>query len=761
MEENQTIADTRYSRIKRLLKPPIFEDEEKARIAMILGIILWSVVAVLSILIIAWFITGKSHELGPYAFAANTIIIAVAIGLIFLIRKGYVFSAGIVFVVFCWSNMTFQAFTSDGVRGSAAIIYTSIMVLAGLLLGWRASLGVALLSTLSLWILAYAEEIGFMSFQMVGTYEAALEATGVFILIIVFLRLTTSGISKALKRARKSEHSLKESNRALQYNLDQLEQREKALRDSEERFRLMAENVVDNIWILDPKDLRFVYVSPSVESIAGYTPDEMMELKLNNILTPESNELSNQYLAEELPKSQKDPARTSRIELQVYHKNGTTVWVETIARVLYINWLSAFGIIGVTRDITKRKKSEEERKKLHDQLLQAQKMEAVGTLAGGIAHDFNNSLQGILGYTQILIFEKHKEDPDLKLLKQIEKAAQRSSELTRQLLTFSRKMESQLRPLDLNQEVRQLEQLLERTIPKMIGIETRLGSDLKIINGDPVQIEQVIMNLSINARDAMPDGGKLVFECENTILDDNYCKMHVDISPGEFVRLSISDTGKGMEKQTLEHIFEPFFTTKGTGEGTGLGLAMVYGIVKNHRGHITCESKPGKGTAFRVYFPVIGETGHQQAEQHRELTQIQHGNETILLVDDEDYLRDLGTRILTKFGYTVLTAPDGETAVQIYQEQAPHIALVILDLIMPGIGGKNCLDLILKKDPLARVIIASGYSVDGPTKKELEPKIKGFIGKPFELNQIVSIVRKTLDEKTPPIPDKPELKIED
>ena len=175
-------------------------------------------------------------------------------------------------------------------------------------------------------------------------------------------------------------------------------------------------------------------------------------------------------------------------------------------------------------------------------------MEAIGTLAGGIAHDFNNSLQGILGYTQILIFEKHKEDPDLKLLKQIEKAAQRSSELTRQLLTFSRKMESQLRPLDLNQEVRQLEQLLERTIPKMIGIETRLGSDLKIINGDPVQIEQVIMNLSINARDAMPDGGKLAFECENTILDENYCKMHVDVSPGEFVRLCISDTGNGMDR---------------------------------------------------------------------------------------------------------------------------------------------------------------------------------------------------------------------
>ena len=705
-------------------------------------------------LIITWLITGKSHELGPYAIAANTFIIAVALGLLFLIRIGYVKSAGFVFVAFIWSNITFQAFTSDGVRGSAAIIYITIMVLASLLLGWRMSIGIAALSTLSIWVLAHAEQIGLMSFQLDGPYEVALESTGMFILSAVLLALTTTGLSNALKRARKSELSLKESNRALQDNLEQLEQREKALRDSEERFRLLAENVVDNIWILDPKDLRFIYVSPSAEAIVGYTPDEMMGLELDRILTPQSKKLSNQFLAFELPKNQRDPARTSRVELEVYHKNGSTVWVETIARVLYINWLSAYGIIGVTRDITKRKESENERKRLQEQLLQAQKMEAVGTLAGGIAHDFNNSLQGILGYTQILIFEKHKEDPDLKLLKQIEKAAQRSSELTKQLLTFSRKMESQLRPLDLNQEVRQLEQLLERTIPKMIGIETQLGNDLKIINGDPVQIEQMIMNLCINARDAMPDGGKLAFECGNTVLDEDYCKMHVGVSPGKFVRLRISDTGKGMDRQTLNHIFEPFFTTKGTGEGTGLGLAMVYGIVKNHGGHITCESMPDKGTTFRVYFPVIEETGAQQPEQHREMTQTPHGNETILLVDDEDYLRDLGKRMLTKFGYTVVTAPDGETAVQVYREQGKQISLVILDLIMPGIGGRNCLDQILNEDPSATVIIASGYSLDESAKKEIESKAKGFVSKPFELNQMINIVRKTLDEKTPPIPDK-------
>ncbi len=613
MDGNHTVSDTGYHRIKRLLRPPVFEDEEKTRIALILSVILGSVVAVLAILIIVWLVRGKSHELGPYAFAANTVIIAVAIGLLFLIRKGYVKFAGIAFVAFMWINMTFQAFTSDGVRGSAAIIYVAIMVLGGLLLGRRASIGITVLSTLSLWILAYFEESGFMSFQRVGTYEAASEATGVFILIVVFLNLTTTGLSNALKRARKSEQSLMESNRALQYNLEQLKQREN------------------------------------------------------------------------------------------------------------------------------------ERKDLQNQLLQAQKMEAIGTLAGGIAHDFNNSLQGILGYTQILIYEKKEEDPDLKLLEQIEKAAKRSSQMTKQLLTFSRKLDSQFRPLNLNQEVRQLKQLLERTIPKMIGIETHLGRNLKIIKGDPIQIEQMIMNLSINARDAMVDGGKLLIECSNTVLDQNYCKRYLDVLPGKYVRLKISDNGIGMDAQTLEHIFEPFFTTKKTGQGTGLGLAMVYGIVKNHGGHITCDSEPAKGTTFNIYFPAIAETQRQEAIQSSEIEHILRGNETILLVDDEDYLRNLGQRMLTKFGYSVLTAPDGETAVRIYREKGTKISLVILDLIMPGIGGKKCLDLILKENPSAGVVIASGFSVDGATRKELELKSKGFITKPFELNQMLKAVRKALD----------------
>jgi len=747
MEQNQTHPDTAYGSIKRLLVPPVFEDEEKTRVAMILGVILWSVAAVVSILIVTWLLTGKSYELGPYAFAANSVIIVVAIGLLFLIRGGYVKAAGFTFVFFLWGNVTFQAFTSDGVHGSAAIIYLTIMVLAGLLLDWRASVGMAALNTLSIWILAHAEQVGFMSFQLDGPYEVALESTAMFVLTAVFLTLTTTGLSKALRRARKSEKSLKQSNRALQINLEQLAQREKALRDSEERFRLLAENVVDIIWILDPKDLRFIYVSPSVERILGYPPEEMKELKLGQLLAAESMELAQKNIGIILEKNQSSSSQITRGELKLYHKDGSTVWVETTAKVLYINWISSFVIIGVTRDITERKASEKERKNLQNQLLQAQKMEAVGTLAGGIAHDFNNSLQGILGYTQILICDKEEGHPDLKLLRPVESTAQRASELTKQLLTFGRRVEGKLRPLSLNQEVRQLQQLLQRTIPKMIAIETHLANDLKIIQADSVQIEQLMMNLCINSRDAMPDGGILVIECLNTTLDQKYCKRHLDTVPGEYVMLRISDTGKGMDKQTLEHVFEPFFTTKKSGKGTGLGLAMAYGIVKNHGGHITCESAPGQGTTFSIYFPAIKEPGPVQPRRHPEFTQNLHGNETILLVDDEDFLLDFGKRMLTRFGYKVLTAPDGETALQVFGKNREHIALVILDLIMPGMGGKTCLEQMLKEDPAARIIIASGQGIEGRAKEEIESKAAGLISKPFDLQKMLHIVRKTLDEK--------------
>ena len=404
-------------------------------------------------------------------------------------------------------------------------------------------------------------------------------------------------------------------------------------------------------------------------------------------------------------------------------------------------------ITGIGRNVTERILAEREIKKLNKQMLQAQKMEAVGTLAGGIAHDFNNLLQGILGYTQILLLSRDESDPDTTRLEEIEKATQRARELTQQLLAFSRKVETKPRPVDLNQEVEQVRKLLERTIPKMITMELHLEERLDVIHADPAQLEQVMMNLGVNARDAMPDGGRLVFETENLTLDEEYCETHLGARPGRYVLLSISDTGHGMNRETLEHIFEPFFTTKEVGKGTGLGLAMVYGIIKSHGGYIMCYSEPGEGTTFKIYLPVReGDQPAPETETKSVAAMPEGGSETILLVDDEGILRDIGKTILEQFGYTVLLAPDGETALEVYRENLEDISLVILDLIMPGMGGKRCLEEILKQDPQAKVVIASGYSINGRPKEALDRGARAFVKKPYEVTQMLREVRKVLDQ---------------
>lgn len=287
--------------------------------------------------------------------------------------------------------------------------------------------------------------------------------------------------------------------------------------------------------------------------------------------------------------------------------------------------------------------------------------------------------------------------------------------------------------------------MLYRTIPKMIAIELVLAEDLAAINADPTQIDQILMNLAVNARDAMPEGGRLTINTENVDLDREYAKTHPGVAPGRYVLLAVSDTGTGMDKETVEHIFEPFFTTKRPGDGTGLGLALVYGIVKQHGGSIACYSERGRGTTFKMYFPALVSNEKFEVPQTRPLPR--GGSETILLVDDEELLRDLGSRILTKAGYQVITACHGREALEVYRERGDEISLVILDLIMPEMGGVQCLEGLLALDPSVRVVIASGYSADGTTNDTLASKTKGFIDKPYEISQVLEVVRDTLDQE--------------
>ena len=425
------------------------------------------------------------------------------------------------------------------------------------------------------------------------------------------------------------------------------------------------------------------------------------------------------------------------VETRLVRKNGTTFDCRIQACNLDPMDPVKGQIIAVI-DISKTKLFEA-------QLLQACKMEAVGTLAGGISHDFNNLLQAIMGYTQILLLNKSKEDPEFFQLEQIEKSAQRGGELTRQLLTFSRNVESKPTPLNLNNEIKRTYTILKRTIPRMIEIELILEDDLKNINADPIQMEQILMNLAVNSRDAMSDGGRLVFETKNVTLDEEYFKTNPAAMPGEYVMLSIADTGCGMDKETMEHIYEPFFTTKEVGKGTGLGLAMVYGIVESHGGYITSYSKPDEGTTFRIYYPVLQSDIEVQASEEAE--ELQGGSETILLVDDEEAVLDIAKSMMERFGYTTITAENGEDAIEIFKKSNPYPDLVILDVGMPGMGGHKCLIELLKIYPDLKVIIASGYPENGKVEKTIKAGAADFVAKPYSLADMVKKVREILDSE--------------
>jgi PAS domain S-box-containing protein len=520
---------------------------------------------------------------------------------------------------------------------------------------------------------------------------------------------------------------------------------EDALRESEKRYRKLyaeskrAEELYRSVLhssadaiVISDLDGNTHYLSPAFERIFGWTMAELEGKPIPNIPKSETEQA---MLSVERILRIGEPIQD--FETKLYAKDGRLFDVSISASRYCDDEGNPAGMLMMLRDIS-------EKKRLEAQLLQAHKMEAIGTLAGGIAHDFNNILQAISGYTQIILMGKDRSDPDYEKLYAIERSAQRASDLTKRLLIFGRKLESQLKPVSLNQEVTQVAKMLDRTIPKMIEIECRLAEDIGIIDADPVQIEQILMNLGINARDAMPEGGKLVFRTESVTLDDDYCKSHLGCTPGNYVRLSVSDTGQGIEKEVVEHIFEPFFTTKETGKGTGLGLAMVYGIVQSHGGYMTVNSKPGQGVTFDIYFPV------REVEREGPVLERVHSfkrgdGETILLVDDEESIRELGQEVLSRFGYRVLTAPDGESALELFEKEPKAVDLVILDFIMPGMGGDKCLRGLLQLNPEAKVLMASGYSVNDAAKEAIEAGAKGFVAKPYQVKEMLGVVREVLE----------------
>jgi PAS domain S-box-containing protein len=438
--------------------------------------------------------------------------------------------------------------------------------------------------------------------------------------------------------------------------------------------------------------------------------------------------------------------KSSVLQFRWIDKEGQPVWVESHTDVIEDNEGRPIAMRAVTMDISERKRIEDALRHSEEQLRQSQKLDAIGQLAGGVAHDFNNLLTAINGYSQIVSKQLRPEDPLRLHVEEIRRAGDRAASLTRQLLAFSRKQVMQPRVLDLKIVVSEMEKMLCRLIGEDIELRTVMDAGLGNIKADPGQIEQVILNLAVNARDAMPNGGKLMIEAQNVYLDEEFATNHIAAVPGPYVRLSVSDSGSGMDKETKARLFEPFFTTKEVGKGTGLGLSTVYGIVKQSGGNIWFYSEVGEGTTFKVYLPRVDETAQLSisgAESEDDL----RGSETILLAEDDEMVRSLVRGVLKTYGYKVLDAMNGGGAFLICERHEHPIHLLLTDVIMPEMSGSELADRLILLKPEMKVLYMSGYTDNAIVNQGILDSEKPFLQKPFTPDILAHKVREVLDAR--------------
>ncbi len=521
----------------------------------------------------------------------------------------------------------------------------------------------------------------------------------------------------------------------------QRKQAEEALLAAEARYRDLFENANDIIYICDLEG-RFISINKKAEKLTGYTREEAIAMNFSEIVAPEHHDAVRESLSEKIEGS----SDSAIYEIEIICKDGERLPVEVSTRLIREEGRPV-AVQGIARDLS-------ERKSLEEQLRQSQKMEAIGCLAGGIAHDFNNLLTAIIGYSQISIAQLDKlnlpgiEDtihPLRENIGEVEKAARRAAALTKQLLAFSRKQLLQPKVMDLNALVMDIEIMLRRLIGEDIEMVTHLDARLGYVKADPGQIEQIIMNLVVNARDAMPEGGRLTIETANVELDEDYAGHHLETKPGSYVMLAVSDTGTGMDKETASRIFEPFFTTKTAGKGTGLGLSTVYGIVRQSGGSIYVYSEQGLGTTFKIYLPRIEGTS-QSVVTRVPVAQAVQGSETILLVEDEEAVRRLSRVILQMNGYTVLEAANANEAISICDQHGGRIHLIITDVIMPLMSGRQLTEHLADSWPEMKVLYISGYTDNAIVHHGVLGSGMAFLQKPFAPDVLLRKVREVLDE---------------
>jgi PAS domain S-box-containing protein len=514
-------------------------------------------------------------------------------------------------------------------------------------------------------------------------------------------------------------------------DITELKNLQDQLQDAQNQYRDIFENAVVGIFQSSPEG-RYLKVNSAMAKMLGYDSPQELVNSITNIaqqiyVDPGGREHMQTLMGQQ--------GIVQNMENQVYRKDGSKAWFSANVRAILED-----GILvryeGMNEDITQRKL-------LEDQLRQAQKMEAVGQLAGGVAHDFNNALGVITGYSDLLQMNLPGDSPAYKQAGEIAKAGRRAAALTRQLLAFSRKQVIQPVVLDLNSATAELEKMLRRLIGEHIEITFRRSPDLGRVKMDPGQVEQVLMNLCVNARDAMPQGGRLCIETANVELDEIYARQNAYVIPGSYVMLSVSDTGFGMDKETQRRIFEPFFTTKDSGKGTGLGLSTVYGIAKQNNGYVIVYSEPGKGSTFRLYVPRV-EGSAKVPTPPPAVQAIPHGTETILVVEDEEALRVLARTCLESNGYRVIDAADPAAALDLAGKYSGRIDLLLSDVVMPGMGGREMATRLAALQPEVKVLYMSGYTNDLIDQHGILDGHTGLLEKPFTLQGLLAKVHKSL-----------------
>jgi PAS domain S-box-containing protein len=551
---------------------------------------------------------------------------------------------------------------------------------------------------------------------LLSTYEAAMQQNKELCTAQETLQRTNSELQQL---------TLELEERVLQ-RTQQLELINEALRQSEEQYKGLFDSAFDGVVVQQNRIIRSV--NRAYAEMFGYNAEELIGRDILDLTPPEERDYVRSKIAEDQLVYETVGAK----------KDGTRINIEISANSCMYDGVP--GRLAAVRDIT-------ERKLLEEQLRQSQKMEAIGQLAGGIAHDFNNLLTSIIGYSELTMKRLKPKDPLRQNIEEIKKAGNRAASLTRQLLAFSRKQVLQPKVLDLNAIVTDLEKMLRRLIGEDIDLRTMLEPKLGSIKADPGQIEQVLMNLAVNARDAMPYGGKLTIETKTVHLDEEYAKRHIAVIPGHYVMLAVSDNGIGMDEQTQARIFEPFFTTKEVGKGTGLGLSTVYGIVKQSGGNVWVYSEIGRGTTFKLYLPGVDE-GAQQYKRTAETEEDIQGTETILLAEDEEMVRKLAREVLEMYGYRVLEAADGDEALLICEQHKQPIPLLITDVIMPGMSGRELSDRLVQLRPEMRVLYMSGYTDDAIVHQGVLDEGTNFIQKPFSTIALARKVRQVLQDRT-------------